>query len=233
MSILVVCPGCRKSFNVSEKFAGQTGACPQCKAKITVPTKAQEVKVHTPEAFASGGKTTAGQLATKPIARNVTKWEPVKAAIIAGASLVVLLIAWIGGKTGLFASPIMGGCALLLVSPPLVIAAYTFLRDDELEPYRGKELYVRTGICSLAYATLWGAFTYVTSPDLGLPVEELSTWVFLAPPLLLIGALAAHASLDLEYGNGFFHYCFYLLVTVLLRAAAGVGWAWQSAAVQK
>jgi hypothetical protein len=226
MSILVVCPGCRKSFNVSDKFAGLTGACPKCKGKIAVPTKAQEVKVHTPEAFASGGKTTSGQLATKPIARTVTRLEPVQAAIIAGASLGVLLIAWIGGKAGLFASPVMRGLALLVVSPPLVIAAYTFLRDDDLEPYRSKELYIRTGICSLAYALLWGAFAYVSAQ--GVLTDELWSWFIVAPPLLLIGALAAHASLDLDYGNGFFHYCFYLLVTVLLRWAANIGWVWES-----
>jgi hypothetical protein len=35
------------------------------------------------------------------------------------------------------------------------------------------------------------------------------------------------ACLDLEYGNGFFHYAFYLLVTVLLRWLAGMGWVWE------
>ena len=55
MSILVVCPGCHKSFNVDDKHAGKTGACPKCKAKITVPTKEAEVTVHAPTEFAAGG----------------------------------------------------------------------------------------------------------------------------------------------------------------------------------
>ena len=32
MAIAVICPGCKASFRVSDKFAGQTGPCPKCKA---------------------------------------------------------------------------------------------------------------------------------------------------------------------------------------------------------
>ena len=80
MSIIVVCPACRKSFKVSEKFAGQTGPCPNCKKPLRVPTKEEEVKVHAPEEFAGGGKTTSGKLVTKPIARVDTKLRPVAVA---------------------------------------------------------------------------------------------------------------------------------------------------------
>jgi len=54
--------------------------------------------------------------------------------------------------------------------------------------------------------------------------RELWTWVFIGPPFLIAGALVALACLDLEFGDGFFHYCFYLLVTMLLRWTAGMGW---------
>jgi hypothetical protein len=69
MSIIVVCPGCLKSFKVSDKFAGKSGPCPKCKRTLQVPTKETEVKIHVPEAFAGGGKSAAGKLITKPIAR--------------------------------------------------------------------------------------------------------------------------------------------------------------------
>ena len=46
---------------------------------------------------------------------------------------------------GLFAgSMIVTAIALVAISPPLVVAAYAVLRDQELEPYRGKELYIRS-----------------------------------------------------------------------------------------
>jgi hypothetical protein len=220
MSILVVCPGCRSSFKVSDQFAGKTGACPKCKQKIKVPTKAEEVQVHAPEAFGSGGKTTSGQLATKPIARESSKLDPVKATAVVGASLVVLLVAWAGGS--LFQRP--AGCflGLMLISPPLVMAAYAFLHDPEqLQPYHGIPLYVRSGICTLAYMILWGLYAYVAGQGL-LTREELFNWMFVAPPFFIVGALVALASLDLDFSNGFFHYAFYVVVTGLLGWAAGI-----------
>ena len=59
---------CLKSFKVSDKFAGRTGPGPNCKATLRVPTKAEEVTIHAPAAFAEGGRTKAGKLITKPIA---------------------------------------------------------------------------------------------------------------------------------------------------------------------
>ena len=65
MAILVVCPGCKKSFNVDDKFAGKTGPCPNCKTKITIPEKKAEVKIHAPDEFAGGGKGVTGKLAAE------------------------------------------------------------------------------------------------------------------------------------------------------------------------
>jgi hypothetical protein len=225
MPIHVVCPSCRKAFNVSDKFAGQTGACPKCKGKITVPAKTEEVKVHAPEQFASGGKSVTGQLVTKPITRKITRFDVTKAGIVGGAVVGVLLLTWIGGLAGLFQSIIVCGIGLLLVSPPLAFAAYTFLRDDEMEPFPRKELYVRAAICAAVYVILWGAFAYVSS--LGLLTGEAITWLVTATPFLVIGTLAANAAMELEFGSAFLHYSFYLLVTMVLRAVAGISWVWQ------
>jgi hypothetical protein len=230
MPIPVVCPSCHKSFHVSEKFAGKSGPCPKCKATIQVPAKPVAVEVHAPANFASGGRTTTGKLATKPIARTDAKLQPVMAAIIAAAALVVLLATWVGGHFGLFDTTTWRGCfvaplALLVISPLLVIAAYTFLRDDELEPYRGRGLYIRAAACALGYVILWGMFNYVVGNQI-FPTDELWSWIIIAPAFLIIGGLAAMAALDLEFGNAFFHYAFYVLVTIMLRWVAGAGWIW-------
>ena len=90
MSIPVICPGCHKSFKVSDKFAGKSGACPSCKTTIDVPEKGQEVKVHAPAAFAEGGRSTSGKLITKPIARKQVRLEPVTTAAILGYDLYLL-----------------------------------------------------------------------------------------------------------------------------------------------
>ena len=39
-------------------------------------------------------------------------------------------------------------------------------------------------------------------------------------------SLVAAVSLDLEYGNAFFHYAFYVLVTMVLRFVCGMPWVW-------
>ncbi|MGA2032590.1 MAG: hypothetical protein ABSG68_10055 [Thermoguttaceae bacterium] len=227
MSILVVCPGCRKSFQVNDKFAGKTGPCPQCKTKIKVPEKTQEVQVHAPEEFATGGRSTTGKLVTKPVARAQVKLEPMMAAT-AGAGIVgLLVITWAAGKIGLAQNIVPCGLGLLLISPLLSFAGYTFLRDDELEPYRGRELWLRLAACSVAYSVLWGIFAFMRNS--GLLTEDLFSWMVFAPPVFLLGTGAAWAALDLEFGNAFMHYTFYIFVTIVLRWVADLGWIWNPA----
>ena len=108
---------------------------------------------------------------------------------------------------------------------PLAWAGYLFLRDDEnLETYSGKPLLVRTAICAAAYAALWGIFAYVAAPAL---TGDVWSWLLVAPPFIVTGALVALACYDLDFGSGCLHYAFYLLVTVLLGGCAGLGWIWQ------
>jgi hypothetical protein len=226
MSILVVCSGCRARFQVSDQYAGKSGPCPKCKALIQIPTPQEQVTIHGPAEFASGGRNAAGQLVAKPIARQEIKVRPAVAVAVGAAVVAVFMLTWAGG-TVLQGWLLARGLGLLLVSPPLVLAAYAFLRDDELEPYSGSALYLRTAICAVVYVALWGAFGYAAQQAL---TGEVWNWLFVAPPFVIIGALTALACLDLDFGSACFHYAFYLLVTIVLRWTAGMGWLWQSAA---
>jgi hypothetical protein len=223
-------PDAARVFKVSDKFAGKTGPCPSCKRPLRVPTKAEEVTIDAPEEFAGGGKSTSGQLITKPIARINAKFRPLTTAIIVASVAAALVATWLGGRAGLFGEDrsfqriIASALGLLIISPPLVLAAYEVLRDDELEPYRGKSLYLRTAGCSLAYTALWGVFSLLVFK--GWVTGELWNWLFVLPGLAALGGGAALAALDLDYGDGVFHYGFYLLVTVILRWVAGLGWVW-------
>lgn len=220
MAIPVICPGCKKSFNVSDKFAGKQGPCPHCKTIIKVPAKGEEVVVHAPEEF--GPKDTKGRAVLKPISRKETKVSPRLTALILGAIVVVLGLAW------MFRSPTGDVPTLLLalgalaLAPPLAWAGYTFLRDDELEPFRGKELWVRVSICSAVYAALWGLVALVTGYVLGGDKVEVIHMVFIAPVMVGIGAFGAFASLDFEFGTAAVHCGLYLLVTVALRLILGL-----------
>lgn len=211
-------------FQVSDKFAGKAGPCPKCKRVIRVPTLAEQVQIQEPQEFASGGRDSAGKLAAEPILRTETKIAPVATAIIVAVSVVVVAVAWIGGKTGLFQSYIATSLGLLLVSPPLVLAIYSVFHNDELEPYRGKSLYLRSMICAAAYVILWGIFALLAHR--GLITGDLWVWVFLIPPFLIMGGLTALATFDLDFGDAMFHYACYLVVILMLRWAAGMKWAW-------
>ena len=224
MSIIVVCPGCLKSFKVSDKFAGRTGPCPNCKRTLKVPEKSEEVKVHAPEAFAGGGRSAGGKLITEPVAFRPARVDPRKATLIVAGILVVLAITWLGGRLGVFEHLLATTGGLLLVSPLLVLGAYQVLHNDELEPYSGRELYLRSALCALGYVALWGLFALLETS--GVISGELWIWLFVAPPFALAGGLFAMAALDLDFGDGVFHYGFYLLATLILRWAAGMKWIW-------
>jgi hypothetical protein len=223
MPISVVCPGCKARFSVSEKFAGKKGPCPKCKAVILVPAApTEEVKIHVPEQFASGGKDSKGRAVSKPIMRQETKFKPAAAGGIAAVIVVAFTIAFVlRGVSDKVPIIIVG---LLLISPPLAAAGYTFLRDEEFEPYRGRSLLVRSLLCALVYAALWGAFTPL--PAYGIISGEVWQWVFVAPVFIALGAAAAWACLDLDFGSAAMHYCFYVVVTLLLRAALGLPPLW-------
>jgi hypothetical protein len=224
MAIIVVCPGCRKSYQVSDKFAGKAGPCPSCKQILQVPMLDQQVQVHTPVEFAGGGRDSHGKLDLKPIARTDAQLRPLATAIIVSASLAMLFLAWAGGKAGMFQSLWACTLSLLLVSQPLAMAAYAILRNDELEPYRGWRLYLRAAICAVGYVVLWGLFSLLASR--GVITGDVWVWFFVAPPLLALGGLVAMAAFDLDYGDALFHYGSYVLITVILRWAAGLKWVW-------
>ena len=222
MPIAVLCPGCKARFSVSEKYAGKTGPCPKCKAQITIPAvAAPEIKIAEPEQYASGGKNAKGIPVGKPLTRKETKVSPLTWALIIGSSLLVLMLAvalrWM--PEARLAGIIVG---LLVISPPIAVGAYSVLRDDELEAYTGRPLWIRAVLCGLVYALLWGLY-YPLVPFLP---GEIWQWLFVAPIFVGAGGAAAYALFDLDFGTASLHYCFYVIVTLLLRAAIGLPPIW-------
>ena len=229
MPISVVCTGCKKRFSVSEKFAGLKGPCPSCKTVIQIPGKDEEVVIHAPET--AGPKDSKGTSVIKPILREETRFNPKVAIAIFGAVVVVFVAAWMVGASYPPASknaphdlPLYWkAIAALALGPILALSAYTFLRNDEFEPYRGQELWIRAGACGLVYALLWGVFGYLPT-WLGMKPPSFETFqlMYIAPPFVAAGAFAAYVSFELEPMMCALHYGLYLVVTVLLRATAGM-----------
>jgi hypothetical protein len=226
MPIQVTCPGCHSRFNVSDKFAGKEGPCPKCRTTIRIPKKEDQVVIHAPEAF--GPTDSKGRAVLKPIARHESRLSgPLLVAAVAGALLVPAIAFIIGralreGNEAAIPHWLLAAGAVSL-APPLVFVGYSFLRDQELEPYRGMALVVRVAICSAVYAALWGMYAFVCAMLLE-PEQspELPHLVFLIPLLMVPGAIAAVATLDLEAISGSIHYGLYLGASVLLRLIMGL-----------
>ena len=211
MAINIVCTGCKKRFSVSEKFAGQEGPCPNCKTVLKIPEREEEVLIHAPEG--AGLKDSEGRAVLTPILREEMKFSPKVAVGVGAGVLVVFVVAFLlrGEDRPHAAILVLGALAL---GPAMAFSGYTFLRNDELEPYRGQELLVRVLACGAAYAFLWGVYWWLQS-SLGIEFT-VTSMVYVLPPFVLAGGFAALASLELDYFMGTLHYGLYLLVTVLL-----------------
>src|SRR5690606_25259010 len=198
MPIQVTCPGCLKRFSVGDQFAGKQGPCPKCKALITIPKLEEQVVIHAP---VEGPKDAKGRPVLKTEKSKDAKFQPIIATTVATVVLAILLVAFVLKGSDLSNSFwVLGGGAVLL-GPLVAWSGYAFLRDSELEPYRGGELWLRSTACGLAFALAWLAFWYITKtmePDYvkkGLEIFRMSVPTFFA---VVIGCLAAFAALDLE-----------------------------------
>lgn len=224
MAIRVTCPSCHTRFKVGDQHAGKTGACPKCKGQIEIPEFSDEVVIHVPE-LEAGAVDSKGRSVLKPIARKETKFRPNVFLVVSGSVLLSVVIAWLIGQQSDSESWlhwVLAGGAILL-GPPLAYAGYTFLRDDELGVYEGMNLILRSVVCGLIYALLWGVYVFLAGQLWGADVQlEMIHVAGLGAFIAAIGAGAALVCFDFEYLTGFFHYTLYLVVTVLLRMVMGL-----------
>ncbi len=223
MPIQVVCASCKTRFQVSEKFAGKQGPCPKCKTVLTVPKVEEEVKIHVPDEYAGGGASAAkdskGRAVLKPLSRERTKVQPVVIFAAVAAALVTLIVAWVLGRgtAPVGHSYFVLGLGALLIAPPMAFGGYTILRDVEFDAYSGGPLILRTAIVALVYAGLWGMYAIIAARIFGGESRELWQILPYVAVMIIVGSLTSLATFDLESVNAFFHYAFFLAVTVLLR----------------
>ena len=223
MPIPVICPGCKAAFQVSDKFAGKKGPCPKCKTIITIPEASPEIVIHAPKP--EGPTDSTGRPVFMPILRQETALSQTAIFALVAAVVTVLLVAIVVGLATNRHPPtfliVLGAVGL---APPLSLAGYAMLRDQEAVPYRGPTLWLRIAITSLVYVVIWAIYPFIPAMYFEGPPYELYSLLFVVPIMLGIGGLAAYASLDFEFGPAVLHYGFYLAMTVILSMLAGVDW---------
>jgi hypothetical protein len=221
-----------KRFQVSDKFAGKTGPCPNCKKQLKVPDKSEEVVIHAPEDDAPKDQT--GQSVLKPLLRTETDVTRKGMLITAGAILTAIAVAGGLRSAGFFQVPegdsasaaqiltqILGA---LVLAPPLVWAGYTFVRDSELAPYVGPELRNRVLILSGIFAALWLLYAFVPSYLTEEPASQMTFFYFgiIFAIMLVIGAFASVGTFELEFTSGLAHAGLYLIATMALALLSGI-----------
>lgn len=225
-----------KRFQVSDKFAGKSGPCPNCKEQIKVPEKDEEVVIHAPDDGAPKDRT--GQSVLKPLERTETDVTRKGLLSTIGGVLAAVVVAIGLRVSGFFAVPEDGGfnamqiggmifCCIAL-APPLVWSGYSFVRDSELEPYVGQELRNRTLILSAILAALWLLYAFI--PSYVLDLQHASEMSFMAFGIIFIimlgiGAVASAELFELEFIGGLAHSGLYLLAILVLALISGISLA--------
>ncbi len=221
MTIRVTCPGCHKRFNVSAKFAGKEGPCPNCKKKIKIPAVEDEVVIHAPES--KGPKDATGESSLKPITRQETavsgvQWTLISVTIIGFFAASVIIRLMISDPSGF--PLLLLGLGAVLIAVPTVLGGYAFLRDQELGRFVGRALTLRVAVCSGLYAVLWSIFPLMKYAFDG---YQLGAWIVAVVAMIAVGAAVGMLSLDLDYLVSIIHFGLYFGCCLVARLIVGIG----------
>ncbi|MDR0520891.1 MAG: hypothetical protein LBH00_03450 [Planctomycetaceae bacterium] len=220
MPIRVVCPGCLKRFQVSDRFAGKTGPCPNCETTIAIPLVS--VVIQEDGDAAKNVKLPAEKM---PIPRLSSDVDPIKAGRLALAVLGIVLLTFLLGMIPMpmVLRSFLGIIGLSAVSFPLVFAGYHILKDrEQLLVFTESGLLRQTGLTAAGYVLIWLVFEYFLSAS---RADVFLGWFY----FIIFAYLASFFSeemLQIPSVPAFFHFCFFGFSVMLLRYCIGLGWFW-------
>lgn len=223
MSIQVTCPSCLSRFQVSDKFAGQSGPCPKCKKPIKIPERTDEVVIHAPRD--DSPKDSKGRSVLKPIKRTETKVTRTGIIVTAATVLGLLIAAAAVRFVPSLPNWVVAVVGAILVAPPAIYAGYAFARDAELEPFAGADLRNRILVLTPILALLWLLYAYIPVYlfELDAP-SEMSLFMsgVMIVVVLAAGTFAAANTLDLEISGGLSVAGLYVVSVLVLALIAGI-----------
>ncbi len=190
------------------------------------PTADDDVVIHAPDmddrAVTRGQAAKGGtRVSTKPIARVDPEFNVTRGVFGVVAVIAVFAVAWFLGQALEAAALAWSVWGLTFaISIPLAWSTYWMLSDPELERHEGSSLWLRAAICGSIYSAIWVAWMLIpgeyTETGLGIAI--------MAAPSVVVGLIAAFATLDLEWESSAVHFVIFAGLSLLLRAAAGLPW---------
>ena len=222
MSIRVTCNKCHTRFNVSEKFAGKEGPCPKCKTKIRVPMPTEAVQIEAPKS--KGPTDTEGRAIVNPLLRKDTVLSAVQIAMLVAGSIAFLALSFgmrfVVSDWATALGWIVLGCGALVIALPLLFVAYHIIRDNELQPFKGFELWKRVGICSVVFAATWLALPAAAYAFNGQYMS--GSWILASVIMFAAGAVASMGSFEFDWLFGVVLFGLYFAVAVVARLLGGL-----------
>ena len=222
MSIRVTCNKCHTRFNVSEKFAGKEGPCPKCKTKIRVPKPSDEIRIEAPKS--KGPTDTKGRAIVDPILRKETVLSSVQIVLLVAGLVGFLALAFAMRFAGIEEDAstwwVLLGLGALLLAVPLIFVTYHIIRDNDLEPFSGFELWKRIAICSVVFAITWIALPAAAYAFDG--QYWIGSWALASLAMFGAGAVASMGSFEFDWLLGVVHYGLYFAIAIIGRWLAGL-----------
>lgn len=224
MGIRVICPGCMRRFEVSERFAGKKGPCPKCGHEIEIPK--ENIVIHAPDEIIIEGKKVKNPDFVRPIEREPYAFSRRQMIINIIGAIVILAFAYLFHFLGSGPLKWMAGTAgIFVVAFALAKTGYILVRNpDDLEIFLGGELFRKSCLVALGYVVCWTVFEIL--------LLYLNPGFFFFAFLLPIALLAAFIPLvafDTDYGDSFMLFVIFVLCVVVIRGTMFFpdGWIWK------
>ena len=225
MPINVICPGCLKRFQVSIRFSGMQGPCPNCATIIAIPKESLKILGDLDDAESEKEK--KRNAPHHPIPRSNQDFDPVQARYYALGVLGVLLLTFVLGSIPmpLLLRSLSATVVLCFVAFPLTLFGYHVLRDrEQIIDFTGSDLYCRSGIVAAGYVILWFVFEcFLTATR----ADVFVSWFYFAA-CVLFATLLVHPILEMKTRDACLHFCTFAFPVIVLRFFIGFGWFWQS-----
>ena len=180
----------------------------------------EEVKIEAPKT--KGPTDTEGRAIVDPILRKETALSSVQIVLliagIIGFLALALVVRFMNLESESTMSWVVLGVGAFLLAVPMIFLTYHIIRNNDLEPFSGFDLWRRVAICSAVFAITWmslPAAAYAFNGE-----YHIGSWAIASVIMFAAGAVASMACFEFDWLFGVVHYGLYFAVAIVGRSLA-------------